>query len=69
MKILVTGASGYIGRQLAERLLEDGHEVTCMVRDSVRANLPSGERCRIVEADVLHAETLAAAVEGIEMKD
>lgn len=67
MKILVTGASGYIGRQLAERLLEDGHEVTCMVRDAVRANLGSAERCRIVEADVLRPETLATALDGIEV--
>ncbi len=67
MKILVTGASGYIGRQLAERLLEDGHEVTCMVRDAARANLGSAERCRIVEADVLRPETLPTALDGIEV--
>ena len=46
MKILVTGASGYIGRQLAEQLLAGGHEVTCLVRDAGRANLVSAERCR-----------------------
>lgn len=67
MKILVTGASGYIGRQLAERLLEDGHEVTGMVRDAVRANLGSAEHCRIIEADVLRPETLATALDGIEV--
>lgn len=67
MKILVTGASGYIGRQIAERLLADGHEVTCLVRDAGRANLVSAERCRIVEADVLRPETLPTALEGIEV--
>ncbi len=67
MKILVTGASGYIGRQLAERLLADGHEVTCMVRDAVRTNVGSAERCRIVEADVLRPETLPTALDGIEV--
>ncbi len=67
MKILVTGASGYIGRQIAERLLADGHEVTCMVRDAVRANLGSAERCRIVQADVLRPETLPTALDGVEV--
>src|SRR5512146_3219448 len=67
MKVLVTGSSGYIGRQLAERLIADGHEVTCMVRDAARANLPIGERGRIVEADVLHPETLPSALRGVEV--
>ena len=67
MKILVTGASGYIGRQLANKLLADGHEVVCMVRNVVRANLGSAERCRIAEGDVLRPETLATALDGIEV--
>jgi uncharacterized protein YbjT (DUF2867 family) len=67
MKILVTGASGYIGRLLTQRLLVDGHEVTCMVRNAARANLGNSEHLRIAEADVLHPETLAAALEGIEL--
>ncbi|MBV9610242.1 MAG: SDR family oxidoreductase [Acidobacteria bacterium] len=67
MNILVTGASGYIGRQLAERLLADGHDVTCMVRGAVRANLGNAERSRIVEADVLRPETLTAVLDGVEV--
>ncbi len=67
MKILVTGASGYIGRQLAKRLLADGHEVVCMVRDIARANFESTERYRLVQADVLRPETLATALDGIDI--
>ncbi len=67
MKILVTGASGYIGRQLAEKLIAEGHQVTCMVRNVERANLGTAARCRIVEADVLRPQTLATALEGIEV--
>ena len=37
MKVLVTGASGYIGRQLAEKLSAVGRDVTCMVRNTARA--------------------------------
>jgi hypothetical protein len=33
MKILLTGATGYIGQRLLPVLLEEGHEVVCCVRD------------------------------------
>jgi uncharacterized protein YbjT (DUF2867 family) len=67
VKILVTGASGYIGRQLAKKLLADGHEVICVVRNAARTNLGPAERCRVVEADVLRPEMLATALDGIEV--
>ena len=66
MKVLVTGASGYIGRQLAEKLSAADHEVSCMVRDAGRA--PQLQpRIKLVEADALHAETLPAALDGIDV--
>ena len=61
MKILVTGASGYIGRQLAEKLAAAGHEVCCMVRDAKRAPQLNSE-IKFVEADALHADTLPPAL-------
>lgn len=36
MKILLTGATGYIGKRLLSALLKDGHEVVCCVRDKKR---------------------------------
>jgi len=35
-RVLVTGASGFIGRTLVADLVEAGHEVTCLVRDDTR---------------------------------
>ena len=67
MKILVTGASGYVGRQLAEKLSHAGHEVTCMVRKRSTASLPSGTGARIVEGDALRPETLSEALANIDV--
>jgi len=39
MKILVTGATGYIGKRLIPLLLNDGHTIICPVRDKIRAEL------------------------------
>lgn len=36
MKILIAGANGYIGKRLLPALVEQGHEVTCCVRDAKR---------------------------------
>jgi uncharacterized protein YbjT (DUF2867 family) len=39
MKILLTGANGYVGRRLLPELLNQGHEVICAVRDKMRLGL------------------------------
>ena len=39
MKILLTGANGYVGRRLLPELLTEGHEVVCCVRDKTRLGL------------------------------
>ena len=41
MKILLTGANGYIGMRLLPQLLDDGHEIICAVRDKSRLPLDS----------------------------
>ncbi len=57
MKILVTGANGYIGRRLIPVLLEQGHELFCCVRDKARFDWHQRhERLHTLEVDFLQSE-------------
>lgn len=55
MKILLTGANGYIGMRLLPHLLDTGHEVICAVRDAERLSIDDAIRSKIsiVEIDFL----------------
>ena len=55
MKILLTGANGYIGMRLLPLLLEEGHEVVCSVRNANRLSISDDlkKKIDIVEIDFL----------------
>ncbi|NLJ44508.1 MAG: SDR family oxidoreductase [Bacteroidales bacterium] len=60
MRVLLTGATGYIGQRLIPVLLHNGHEVICCVRDKARFN---SEKFRsgalsVIETDFLKPSTL-----------
>jgi uncharacterized protein YbjT (DUF2867 family) len=61
----VAGATGYIGGLLAEALRDDGRAVRCLVRDPARARHLEALGCEIVRGDVLEAETLEGALDGV----
>jgi nucleoside-diphosphate-sugar epimerase len=67
MKILVTGATGKIGSRLAKRLAQRGDQVYALVRDRGRAARLLEDRMELVEGDLLKADSLAAAVRGIDV--
>jgi len=64
MRIFVTGASGYIGSAIVERLLEDGHEVLCLVRDAARLRVAAAasSRVRAVIGDLLDPASYRSAL-------
>ena len=68
MKILLTGATGYIARRLLPVLLEEGHEVVCCLRDAARFDAASfaSPRLNVVEVDFLKKETLSAIPQDID---
>lgn len=68
MRILVTGATGYVGGRLVPQLLDHGHDVRCMVRDPARLQGRAwAGRVDIVCGDVLEVSSLAPALAGIQL--
>lgn len=60
MNILLTGASGYIGKRLMPVLLEEGHTLYCLVRDQRRFVVPENYRSQVlvIEGDLTDPSTL-----------
>lgn len=66
MKVMVTGASGFVGSHLAKMLAEQGAEVRVLVRPTSRLDNLQGVNCQAVQGDLRDAASLQAAVRGCE---
>ncbi|HDZ06507.1 hypothetical protein LCGC14_0052810 [marine sediment metagenome] len=66
MKILLTGANGYIGMRLLPQLLDMGHEVVCAVRDEARLSVDKEIRSKI---EVIEIDFLEEPKENVVPKD
>ncbi len=66
-RLLVTGATGYIGGRLVPHLLQLGYPIRVLVRDKSRLHGRDWVReVEVVEGDVLQPESLVPAMDGIE---
>jgi uncharacterized protein YbjT (DUF2867 family) len=65
LTVFITGATGYLGRPLAERLIQRGHRVRALVRPGSQGRLPAG--CEPVSGDALQASSYAGAVAPAEV--
>jgi len=65
-KILVAGASGYVGSRLVPRLTEKGFEVRCLARNPEKLAGRSWKDVEFVKGDVLMPDTLLPALHGID---
>lgn len=68
MKILLTGANGYIGKRLLPILVRNGHQVVCCVRDKNRFNPPKAllASLEIIEVDFLNVDSLQSIPKDID---
>jgi uncharacterized protein YbjT (DUF2867 family) len=65
LRVLVTGASGYIGGRLVPKLLEAGHEVRCLARTPAKLDdQPWRDQVEVAKGDADDRESLVAAMEG-----
>lgn len=65
-RILVTGATGYIGGRLVPRLLSEGYDVRILVRDATRVqNYPWAHQVEVVQGDALDEAALTEAMRGM----
>jgi len=68
MKVLLAGATGYIGKRLLPQLVGSGHRVVCLVRDKARFHPPRslGPHIEVVEGDLLDPASLENLPDDIE---
>lgn len=64
--ILLTGATGYVGGRLLRLLEAEGYQVRCLTRRPEALQASVGEDTTVVKGDVLDAESLVAALDGID---
>ena len=67
MRTLVTGANGFIGSNLTQRLVNDGHHVKAMVLRGTDISNLNGMDCEIVYADITKRETLTGLLKDVEV--
>ena len=69
MKILVTGATGYIGKRLIPLLSNSNHHVVCAVRDKLRADKSYAEdnTIDVIETDFLEPKSLHTIPKDIDV--
>ena len=63
MTILVTGATGNVGRTVVDQLVQRGADVRALVRDPAKAHFPDG--VEIAQGDLLDVDALRAAFSGV----
>jgi uncharacterized protein YbjT (DUF2867 family) len=66
VNVFLTGATGFVGRNMLKRLLAEGHNVRALVRDPDKAKELAQERVQLVAGDVADGTGLDRAIEGCD---
>ncbi len=67
MKILLVGATGTLGRQIAKHAIEEGHEVRCFVRNPRKASFLQEWGCELTKGNLLISSDIDYALQDIEV--
>ena len=66
MKVFLTGATGFVGKHMLERLLVEGHAVRALVRDPQKVNLAEHGNVDLVAGDVVEGTRLEEGMQGCD---
>ncbi|HEY2389697.1 MAG TPA: complex I NDUFA9 subunit family protein [Candidatus Angelobacter sp.] len=66
MKVFLTGATGFVGKNMLRRLLAESHSVRALVRDPQKANIPAQEKVELVAGDVVEGTGLDQGMQGCD---
>ena len=67
MKVLVTGGTGFIGTHLVKKLVEQGNEVRCLVRENSKTNFLKSLGVELVVGDTRNESSLKNVADGVDV--
>lgn len=64
--IAVTGATGFLGQHICQRLLSEGYTVSILARDESKASMYQGKVAKTIIADIADKQAIASLIEGVD---
>src|SRR5438128_4066400 len=66
MRVFLTGATGFVGSHLLQRLLNENHTVRALVRDIQRASSIKNDKVEFIQGDVTQGTGLDAGMKDCD---